>query len=47
LRSTSLGSEDVDPHEEKATKHGLAYVALDGKIKKKKKNMFFSNFFLS
>jgi succinyl-CoA synthetase beta subunit len=43
LRSTSLGSEDVDPHEEKATKHGLAYVALDGK----KKNMFFSNFFLS
>jgi succinyl-CoA synthetase beta subunit len=32
MRATSLGSEDIDPHEEKANKHGLAYVALDGNI---------------
>ena len=27
-----MASEDVDPHEEKALKEGLAYVALDGNI---------------
>lgn len=32
LRKTSVASEDVDPHEEKAIKAGLAYVALDGNI---------------
>lgn len=32
LKNNSLGSEDVDPHEELATKHGLAYVGLDGNI---------------
>lgn len=32
MRKTSVASEDVDPHEEKAIKAGLAYVALDGNI---------------
>lgn len=32
LRKTSLASEDVDPHEEKAVAAGLSYVALDGNI---------------
>lgn len=32
LRSESLASETVDPHEEKAIKAGLSYVALDGNI---------------
>jgi len=32
MRATSLGSEDVDPHEDKAVEAGLSYVALDGSI---------------
>lgn len=32
LRKNSVASEDVDPHEEKAQKAGLSYVALDGNI---------------
>jgi succinyl-CoA synthetase beta subunit len=32
MRKNSLGSEDVDPHEEKALQAGLSYVALDGNI---------------
>ena len=31
MRKTSLGTEDIDPHEEKAVAAGLSYVALDGK----------------
>lgn len=32
LKKTSLASEDVDPHEDKAIAAGLNYVALDGNI---------------
>lgn len=32
MRKTSLGTEDIDPHEEKAVAAGLSYVALDGNI---------------
>lgn len=32
LRKSSVASEDVDPHEEKAVAAGLSYVALDGNI---------------
>ena len=32
MKKSSLCSEDVDPHEEKAVDAGLAYVALDGNI---------------
>lgn len=32
MRANSLGSEDVDPHEEKAHAAGLSYVGLDGNI---------------
>ena len=39
MRSHSLGTEDVDPHEEKALAAGLSYVALDGN------NLTFSNYY--
>lgn len=32
MKSNSLGSEEIDPHEEKASKAGLSYVGLDGNI---------------
>lgn len=32
MKKNSKGAEDVDPHEEKATAHGLSYVPLDGNI---------------
>ena len=32
LKKSSLASEDVDPHEDKAIAAGLNYVALDGNI---------------
>lgn len=32
MRKHSLGTEDIDPHEEKALKTGLSYVPLDGNI---------------
>lgn len=32
LRKNSLGSEDIDPYEEKALKADLNYVALGGNI---------------
>lgn len=32
MRKESVGSEQVDPHEEKAVENGLNYVALDGNI---------------
>ena len=32
MKKTSLCSEDIDPHEDKAVDAGLAYVALDGNI---------------
>ena len=32
MKKTSVASEDIDPHEEKAVEAGLSYVALDGNI---------------
>ena len=32
MRENSLGTEEIDPHEEKALAAGLNYVALDGNI---------------
>lgn len=32
MKKTSLGSEDIDAHEELATAAGLSYVGLDGNI---------------
>jgi len=32
MKKNSVCSENIDPHEEVAHKHGLSYVALDGNI---------------
>lgn len=32
MSSSGKDQKDVDPHEEKAVKAGLSYVALDGNI---------------